>query len=132
MSQQNVEIVRRGYDAVARGDFEALFEILDPGIEMRDAANSPDVEVYRGHQGVFDFLAKQASVFDDFHLLPERFVAVEDEVVVLHRQVGRSRRTGLRLEARYAHVWILRDKQAIRGRTYESWDAALEAVGLRD
>jgi ketosteroid isomerase-like protein len=41
MSQENVELVRRGYEALARGDFDALFQVLDPDVEMRDAANFP-------------------------------------------------------------------------------------------
>jgi uncharacterized protein len=132
MSQENVELVRRGYEALARGDFDALFQVLDPDVEMRDAANFPEAGAYIGHRGVLDFLAQQAPVWDDFRILPERFIAVDDEVLVLHKQVGRSKITGLQLEARYAHVWTIRDSLAIQGRTYDSWEAGLEAVGLRE
>lgn len=31
MSESNVELARRGFEAVAQGDFDALREILDPG-----------------------------------------------------------------------------------------------------
>jgi hypothetical protein len=55
MSQENVELVRRGYEALARGDFDALFQVLDPDVEMRDAANFPEAGAYIGHRGVLDF-----------------------------------------------------------------------------
>jgi len=132
-SQENVELVRRGYDALARGEFDALFQVLDPDVEMRDAGNFPEAGVYRGHQGVLDFLAQQAPVWDDFRILPERFIPVGDnEVLVLHKQVGRSKITGLQLEAPYAHIWTIRDGLAIQGRTYDSWEAGLAAAGLRE
>ena len=72
MSQENVELVRRGYEALARGDFDALFQVLAPDVEMRDAANFPEAGVYKGHQGVLDFLSQQAPVWDDFQILPEQ------------------------------------------------------------
>ena len=130
---ENVELVRRGYDALARGDFDALFRVLHPEVEMRDAGNFPEAGVYTGHQGVLDFLAQQAPVWDDFRILPERFIPVGDDgVLVLHKQVGRSKITGLQLEAPYAHIWTIRDGLVIQGRTYDSWEAGLEAVGLRE
>ena len=132
MSQENVDLVRRGYEALARGDLDALFQILDPDVEMDDAANFPEASVYKGHQGVLDFLSQQAPVWDDFQILPERFIAVEDKVLVLHKQVGRSKITGLQLEARYAHVWTIRDGLGIQNRTYDSWEAGLKAVGLSE
>jgi ketosteroid isomerase-like protein len=132
MSRDNVDIVRAGYDAIARGDLDALFELLDPEIEMGDSGNFPDVDAYWGHQGVLDFFAKQASVFEDFRLVPERFIPVGNEVIVLHKQVGTSRLTGMRLEANYAHVWTMQDGRAIRGRTYDSWEAALSELGVQE
>jgi ketosteroid isomerase-like protein len=55
MSQENVDLVRRGYEALARGDFDALFQVLDPDVEIRDAANFPEAGVYRGrHHGISD------------------------------------------------------------------------------
>jgi ketosteroid isomerase-like protein len=33
VSKDNVEVVRRGYEAVARGDIEAIRELLDPAVK---------------------------------------------------------------------------------------------------
>jgi hypothetical protein len=48
MSQENVEIVRRGYEPLVRGfslgDFDAaLFEWLDPEIDWRGPREFPDL-----------------------------------------------------------------------------------------
>jgi ketosteroid isomerase-like protein len=42
MSESNVELARRGYEAVLRGDFDAIAEVLDP--EVRWHAGDPDAE----------------------------------------------------------------------------------------
>lgn len=33
MSNQNVELIRRAYDAYARGDLAAMLEVVDPELE---------------------------------------------------------------------------------------------------
>jgi ketosteroid isomerase-like protein len=35
MSQENLELARRGYEAFARGDLEAVLALLDSAIEVR-------------------------------------------------------------------------------------------------
>jgi hypothetical protein len=46
MSQENVEVVRRVYEAVARGDSEAVLALYDPG----SRGTGPDFQS-RGCQG---------------------------------------------------------------------------------
>jgi ketosteroid isomerase-like protein len=36
MSQDNVETVRRAFDAFARGDLDAVFATLDPAVKLED------------------------------------------------------------------------------------------------
>ena len=51
MSQENVEIIRRGYEAFAKG--RIAFELLDPEIEWRGPREFPDLaETRYGHEGV--------------------------------------------------------------------------------
>ncbi len=42
MSQENVELVRRGYAAFNRQDFEAWLDFLDPQVEFREMVLAPD------------------------------------------------------------------------------------------
>jgi len=42
MSESNVELARRGYEAAMRGDFGAIAELLDP--EVKWHAGDPDAE----------------------------------------------------------------------------------------
>jgi ketosteroid isomerase-like protein len=52
VSQENVEVLREGYDAFARGDLDAVLERLDPDVDWEPAiAPILGVEVVRGREG---------------------------------------------------------------------------------
>jgi hypothetical protein len=61
MSQETVEIVRRGYEAYARGDMDAAVAPFDPEIEIYDH-DIPDAGVYRGVEGLFRWQADWRAV----------------------------------------------------------------------
>ena len=55
MSQENVEVLKRAFDAINRRDAEALLSELDPEVEWHPAilmAMGGKQTVYRGHDGV--------------------------------------------------------------------------------
>jgi ketosteroid isomerase-like protein len=52
MSQENVEVVRDGYDAFNRGDTEASVAHLHPSIEWWPAADEPITEPYRAEVSI--------------------------------------------------------------------------------
>ena len=54
MSEENLEITRRAYEAFNRRDFEALVAIWDPNIEWHQFTQFPDRGVYRGVEEVRD------------------------------------------------------------------------------
>jgi ketosteroid isomerase-like protein len=56
MSEGNVEIVRKAWEAWSRADMAALFEFYDPEVEW-DMSHSyiPDMGVFHGHEGIRAF-----------------------------------------------------------------------------
>jgi ketosteroid isomerase-like protein len=56
MSEENVEIVRKGYEAFARGDIQAVLSLMDSEIETRVDPSLPDWEPLYGHDGFMSFL----------------------------------------------------------------------------
>jgi hypothetical protein len=51
VSRENVELARRGYDALASGDMEAVLAGLDPAIVIRPPGEVMGEELYYGHAG---------------------------------------------------------------------------------
>jgi ketosteroid isomerase-like protein len=91
MSQENVEIVRRAYEAAGeQGNVETLLEFCSADIEYRTRPDLPDARTYRGHDGVRALAAEWRRIFPDLHFEPEELIDAGDRVVALMRISGRG------------------------------------------
>ena len=131
MSQENVEIVRRGYDHYNRTG-EAEYDVLDPEVVYDVSRRTFDPRVYHGHQGVREFVALIREQWATMRLEPQDFVDSEDTVVVSIRLVGVGKESGVETTADAAHVWTFRDGKIIRQTTFQTMAEALEAAGLSE
>ena len=130
MSQENVEIVRRGYEHLSRTG-ELLWELIDPEIEVHDPPIGPDSRVWHGHQGLRAAFANVEQSFDDYGFEVEEFRDAGDDVVVFVRLHGRGKGSGIEVEAPVAHLWTLRDGKGVRIHVLGR-EEALEAAGLKE
>ncbi|HXE99709.1 MAG TPA: nuclear transport factor 2 family protein [Solirubrobacterales bacterium] len=132
MSQENVEVVRRCLDAFQRGDFDAATDALDPRIEY-DLTHFPDGKVYLGHDGVREAFRIWLGTWEDYRQEIDEVIDLgADEVVVVLREFGRGKGSGIEVERPTAGVWTLRDGKAVRIRFYAGKVEALEATGLSE
>jgi ketosteroid isomerase-like protein len=133
MSKENVEIVRRAYEALRQGEYTAFFAALDPEIELVLPEGGMNAGTHRGAREVRQFLEGYFESFEDFHLVAEEFFERGDQVVAFLRQSGRGRASGIELETRFAHVLTLREGKVRRVEAFPDREkqAALEAAGLR-
>ena len=134
MSEQNVEIVRRGYaHRQARGDF--LEEIIAPDYvwDMSHFRGWPEQQTYEGIDEARRFIREWTAAFDDWEIdVLAIHDAGDDRVVGILRQRGRAKSTGLPIDMQYGQVVTLRDGKQVRMEMYADPDEALQAVGLRD
>jgi ketosteroid isomerase-like protein len=83
MSQQNVEIVRRGFEAWNAGDMDALRELYDPGIIWRPPEGWPEPGPYVGREAVMRQLEQMRETWDaDALELTSDFIHAADRVAV--------------------------------------------------
>jgi ketosteroid isomerase-like protein len=129
MSEENVEIVRRGY-----AHFRATGEIRAHPDLVWDVSTLgwPDEQIYSGPAGAMQFNAEWADAWDDWEVEPEDYIDAGERVVVIVNQRGRSKSTGVPVHMRFAQVWTLRNGQAIRMQMYASVEEALEDLGLSE
>jgi uncharacterized protein len=132
MSQQNVEIVRRGFDAFTRGDLKALLELFDPDVVITQPPTLPGVPpVQRGRSGVLEALALWPEQWDDYRIEIGRVVADPGEdVVVRTHQRGRGKQSGVDVEMDITFVLTLRRRRIVKWQMFMQEDEALEAAGL--
>jgi ketosteroid isomerase-like protein len=133
MSQENVEIVRRGYEYF-RATGELRPEIVHPDFvwDMSMFRGWPEQHTYLGRDGAMQFLADWTESWEEWELQLEELRDAGDRVVAILRQRGRSKATGLPGEMHFAQVWTLRDGKQFRMEMYASPGEAFEAVGLRE
>ena len=136
MSQENVEIVSRIYDAVARRDVATPFAFYADDI-VWDLSNWRPAEldprpVYTGHEGVREAWRDRLSAWGEVDFEVEELMEAGDRVVAVirDRQVGRS--SGVPIEASHAAVWTLVDGKVTRLQVFDDRRQALEAVGLQE
>ena len=135
MSQENVELLKKAYEAFARGDVEAVLERLDPDVDWRPAiAPILGVDAVRGREAVRDFLTRDLfEGFDQFRAEPLEFDDLgDDAVLVTARYVGRGESSGIELDQTFATLYRLRDGKAVSMRDYSTRAQALEAAGLSE
>ena len=133
MSEENVDIVRAGYEAVNRRDFEALFDFYDPEIIWEQDEGFVEPGTHHGHAGVRRVFDSLFEGFKDFHIDVEQLIDIDDDrVLALVRIVGSGNISGLALDTPGGQLWSLRDGRAVKLKLYLDPAEALEAVGLSE
>jgi ketosteroid isomerase-like protein len=127
-----VELVRRGYDLVARGDLTALAELIGPRFELHENVLAPDAAVYQGREGLKAWLKASQEAFSDFRFDAERFIERGDWVFAPVRAQGRGRASGAPFAARYVTAFKLQHGRFVFAASYEDLPTALNAAGLSE
>ena len=133
MSQENVEVVRRGFVALNDGDVDGVLAGMDSSIEWFPTSDFVDIGPFRGHDGVRDLMNLVFAAFDEYSLEPEELIDAGDAVVAPVHQTGRGKGSGLETNVRYILVFKLNDEaKAVRVESYYDRRDALDAAGLKE
>ena len=138
MSRENVEIVRRVYDAVARRDTEGVLALYHPDVEwdgsrVRWAEVLPETAQFRGHEELQKFFRMYYEMWESFEDDVQELIDSGDNVVSVVTSRGRGRASGVDVEWEgNSGVWTIRDGKVIRVVWFPSREEAFEAVGLSE
>jgi uncharacterized protein len=131
MSAENVEIVRRSFEAFARGDLDAAFAEYDPGVEWCTARDEPDQQVYRGIEGLRRFAGTIDEPWNDRFaetVSADEFIDRGDWIVVPWHGLLHGRGSGIEVEVKETYAIQLRGGKILRVDEYRTREEALEAV----
>jgi ketosteroid isomerase-like protein len=131
MSRQNVDIVRKMYEAAnAAGRLDANFDVLAPEVEFHVSGTFPDLDrVYRGHEGMRELNDRLSDPWEELSLDPQSFIDAGSQVLVLSQFRARGR-DGLEVTRDTAILWTLRKGRIVRMDAFSHPDGALQAAGL--
>jgi ketosteroid isomerase-like protein len=117
MSEQNVEAIQRVYRAAANGEASGR-NWLDERISFR----------HRSFAG----LTRMAETVSDPQWRPERYIDLNERVLVRVQLSGRGSESGDEIETRIAHLWSFPRGEIARLAIYHDWESGLEAAGLAE
>ncbi|MBV9359121.1 MAG: nuclear transport factor 2 family protein [Chloroflexi bacterium] len=128
MSEENVDLVARGYEDFNRGDIQALTARFSPEIEWIEpgGGNAP-AGTFRGPAAVAnEVFAAVPQNFDEFACTVEDARDEGDTVVVAARFKGKNK-SGSELDTLAEHLWNVRDGKVVRMENrvdQEAWSKA--------
>jgi ketosteroid isomerase-like protein len=138
MSEENVELARRYFEAFDAQGLQGTEHLRHPEIEYFDPPNLPDADRYVGEAAVRERLTRRVTELGwdgKFHV--QEYLDAGDEVVVVWQLRGRSTH-GLPFEGTFAYRCRFEDgklrRQRMSPRLREHWTRAeaLEAAGLSE
>jgi ketosteroid isomerase-like protein len=132
VGEENVDIVRRAYEAFAERDWDAWLEFADPEIEFLPtgtAALTRGGRAYRGHDGLREYFRDVEAVWEELRVVPQNFRAVGDHVLVRGRIYARTP-DGLLVDSAGHWVWHIAGGKIVWACAYADEDEALEALGI--
>jgi ketosteroid isomerase-like protein len=133
MSQENVEIVRRAFAAVNRGDRETAIGLLHPEVVIDATRRVFNPTTYVGMRGIRQWMADTDETWEQFGFEASEVIDVGDKVVVIGRLFGKGKASGVRVGQPMAGIWTVRDGRIVRGEIgYTDRRVVLKAVGLSE
>jgi ketosteroid isomerase-like protein len=131
MSRENVELLRRGYEAFNDGDVDPFLALFDERFVYTTRGELPGGGSFEGVASFRDRILALNDIFDEVRCEPQELIDVGERVVVVLRWIARGRASGVDLEESLCHVWTIRDGLAVELQVYSEREKALEAVGMR-
>jgi ketosteroid isomerase-like protein len=114
-SSAPADVVRRQYLASARGDFEALRATLADDVEWTEMAGFPLAGTYRTPHGVTtEVMEGLGKEWDDWIVHDDTYIVDGENVVVLARYTATNKATGMDMNVRVAHHFIVRSGRIVR------------------
>ena len=128
--EENAQTAKEAYAAFSRGDLPAILEILADDIEWIEAGPADVVTTagtYRGKEEVARFFANLGESLEIHKFEPHKFIAQDDDVVVLIEIEATVKRTGRRVTDHLAHVWTFEGGKLARFESFGDTAARVAA-----
>jgi ketosteroid isomerase-like protein len=133
VSEENVEIVRRAFDAFSRADLDGVLRDLAPDFEFHPSGRFMDTQrVYRGREDMTDFWRTFRDAWEDIKVSIERIEDLDDRVLTMGTFHGKAGGSNAEVQAESAWLHTFQDGLIVHLRSFATWKEGLEAAGLRE
>ena len=132
MSEENIEVVRKGIDALNRGDLDGWAACLSPDVVWESRSGVPGLEdVYRGRGAAREWIEELNEVVVGLRIEIEQITALSDDrLLVAFVRTGRGRASSIPTQHQDWSILRFAEGQITRRQAFWTKDEALEAAGL--
>jgi ketosteroid isomerase-like protein len=131
MSQENLELARRGFEAWEQGDLETHLGLIHEDVVCCQVGGI-ESKTYHGLEGYVEFASQWVEPYQDLQFQPSEFIDAGDKVFIEVPQQGRLVGSDQLVSGTFWFVITVRDRKMIRLETHRERDRALEAAGLSE
>ena len=128
MSQENLEVVRRAFATFNARAVDDLVGLSDPDSEWLPFRAQLEGMVYRGHEGIRQWVRDMDDDWEAFRIDPVEFHNRDDRIVVIGHVQALGRTSGVDVDSEAGFLFELRGGRIVRVVSYSDPAAALEAV----
>jgi ketosteroid isomerase-like protein len=133
MSQENVELLRKGIDAWNRREVDLWLAYATPDIEWMPAGPAAvERTIYRGYDEVRDGITAAWEVWDVFEFQEDQVRDLGSSTLWLGRVKMRGSTSGVELDQEFATHSVAHDGKIALIHTFLSWREGLAAAGLSE
>lgn len=131
MSEENLQLVRRFYDALNANDLASVRGLCDDGIEYVNPDTAAEAGTRVGPDAVRAAFEGLHASFDGFRCEIDALTPISDAVVVVARSTGAGRMSDIPFSEVHGHVLIVRDGRIVSFRWFQTVEEAYAAAHER-
>lgn len=128
LSEKDLDTIRGSYAALNAGDVQGALAALHRDAVWRESRELPGGDEFDGRAAIEEFLEGFLEQWDAFHQHVESTLCRGDRILVNIRMEGVGRESGAEVNARYAHLWTLRDGLGARVDAFYDSETALREL----
>lgn len=133
MSKENVEIIRKLFEAVEKRDAAGVLGAYDENIVIREASSLPYGGEFHGAEGALKHAQGYRKVWDNLQSfarqkMDAKILDAGDYIIVLWRQ--RAAKSNRSFDSSAASVYKLRDGKIVESEMFQDTAAILEFLNL--
>jgi ketosteroid isomerase-like protein len=129
VSRDDVELVRRAYEAYSRGDLAAAASAYSEDTVWDVSRFRPDVEAHSGQEELAKNIGSWRETWSEHSFSLEQAVDAGDRVVAVIKESGRGKASGAPVTIRYGQLIRVRDGKIVETVVFSNPKDAFAAAG---
>jgi ketosteroid isomerase-like protein len=128
--RENLQVMRRHYEALNERDFETARACYAADTVWDDRDIRPDGAIHRGREAMATETGRWFGTWKEYRFEVESMLEVEDRVLIVGRERGIGKTSGVEINQLVGLVITFRDGLIVETKVFRDPDQARAAVGL--